>query len=46
MTRVGVIVAAIVAGILLAGGAAFGVAAIAGGPQTPANRNPYNYGPP
>ena len=46
MTRVSVIVASIVAGILLAVGAAYGVTAIATGPQTPANQNPYNYGTP
>ena len=45
-SRVGVIVASIVAGILLAAGAAYGVTAIATTPQTPANQNPYNYGPP
>jgi hypothetical protein len=46
VTRVGVIVVAIVAGILLATGAAYGVTAIATTPQTPANQNPYNYGTP
>jgi Protein of unknown function (DUF2613) len=46
VTRVSVIVASIVAGILLGAGAAYGVAAIATGPQTPANQNPYNYGTP
>jgi Protein of unknown function (DUF2613) len=46
VTRVSVIVASIVAGILLAAGAAYGVTAIATGPQTPANQNPHNYGPP
>ena len=45
-SRVGGIVAAIVAGILLAAGAAYGVTAIAATPQTPANQNPYNYGTP
>jgi hypothetical protein len=46
VTRIGVIVVSIVVGILLAGGAAYGVTAIATGPQTPANQNPYNYGSP
>jgi hypothetical protein len=46
VTRVGVIIASVVAGILLAAGAAYGVTAIATGPQTPANQNPYNYGTP
>jgi hypothetical protein len=46
VTRVGVIIAAVVAGILLAAGAAYGVTAIATGPQTPANQSPYNYGSP
>jgi hypothetical protein len=46
VTRIGVIVVSIVAGILLAAGAAYGVTAIATGPQTPANQNPYNYGSP
>jgi hypothetical protein len=45
-SRVGVIVASIVAGILLAAGAAYGVTAVAATPQTPANQNPYNYGSP
>jgi hypothetical protein len=45
-SRVGAIVASIVAGILLAAGAAYGVTAIATTPQTPANQNPYNYGSP
>lgn len=43
MSRVGTIIAAIVAGVLLAAGAAYGVTAIAAGPQTPPNQNPYNY---
>jgi hypothetical protein len=46
VTRVGVIIASVVAGILLAAGAAYGVTAVATGPQTPANQNPYNYGTP
>jgi Protein of unknown function (DUF2613) len=46
MTRVGVIVASVIAGILLAAGAAYGVTALATGPQTPANQSPYNYGTP
>lgn len=45
-SRVGVIVAAIIAGVVLAAGAAYGVSAIATTPQTPANQNPYNYGTP
>jgi hypothetical protein len=45
-SRVGVIVASIVAGILLAAGAAYGVTAVATTSQTPANQNPYNYGTP
>jgi hypothetical protein len=45
-SRLGVIVASIVAGILLAAGAAYGVTAVATTPQTPANQNPYNYGTP
>jgi hypothetical protein len=45
-SRVGVIIASVLAGILLAAGAAYGVTAIATSPQTPANQNPYNYGTP
>jgi hypothetical protein len=45
-SRVGVIIASIVAGIVLAAGAAYGVTAVATTPQTPANQNPYNYGTP
>lgn len=45
-SRIGVIIVAIVVGILLAGGAAYGVSAVATSPQTPANQNPYNYGTP
>lgn len=45
-SRAGVIIATIVAGILLAGGAAYGVSAVATSPQTPANQNPYTYGTP
>jgi Protein of unknown function (DUF2613) len=45
-SRIGVIIASIVAGIILAAGAAYGVSAVATSPQTPANQNPYNYGTP
>jgi hypothetical protein len=45
-TRAGIIIATILAGSLLAAGAAYGVTAIATTPQTPANQNPYNYGTP
>jgi len=46
VTRVGLIVASIVTGMALATGAAYGVAALAATPQTPANQNLYNYGAP
>jgi hypothetical protein len=46
VTRVGAIVASVIAGVLLAAGAAYGVTALATGPQTPANQNLYNYGTP
>lgn len=46
VTRLSLIVASIVTGMLLAAGAAYGVAALAAAPQTPANRNLYNYGAP
>ncbi len=45
-SRIGVIIASVVAGVLLAAGAAYGVSAVATTPQTPANQNPYNYGTP
>jgi hypothetical protein len=43
MSRVGAIIAAVITGVLLAAGGAYGVTAIATGPQTPPNQNPYNY---
>jgi hypothetical protein len=43
MSRAGALIAAVVAGVLLAAGAAYGVTAIAANPQTPPNQNPYNY---
>jgi hypothetical protein len=46
VTRLSLIVASIVTGMLLAAGAAYGVAALAAAPQTPANQNLYNYGAP
>lgn len=46
MTRLGLIVVSIVTGMVLAAGAAYGVAALGASPQTPANQNLYNYGTP
>jgi hypothetical protein len=44
--RLGLIIASIVTGMILATGAAYGVAALATPAQTPANQNLYNYGTP
>ncbi|HEX3489999.1 MAG TPA: hypothetical protein VHU92_11665 [Streptosporangiaceae bacterium] len=46
MARLGLIIASIVTGMILATGAAYGVAALATPAQTPANQNLYNYGTP
>ena len=46
VTRLGLIAASIITGMILATGAAYGVAALAAAPQTPANQNLYNYGTP
>jgi hypothetical protein len=46
VTRLGLIIASIVTGMVLATGAAYGVAALAAPAQTPANQNLYNYGAP
>ncbi len=46
VTRLSLIVVSIVTGMLLAAGAAYGVAALTAKPQTPANQNLYNYGAP
>jgi Protein of unknown function (DUF2613) len=46
MSRIAAIVASMIVGILLAGGAAYGVTALATSPQTPPNQSPYNYGTP
>jgi hypothetical protein len=45
-SRAAMIVAAVLVGLILAAGAAYGVSAVATSPQTPANQNPYNYGTP
>ena len=46
VTRLGLIAVSIVTGMLLAVGAAYGLAALTAAPQTPANQNLYNYGAP
>lgn len=46
VTRLGLIAASIVTGMILATGAAYGVAALAAPSQTPANQNLYNYNAP
>ncbi len=46
VTRLGLIAASIVTGMILATGAAYGVAALAAPSQTPANQNLYNYSAP
>ena len=46
MTRLGLIVASMLTGMILAVGAAYGVATLAAPSQTPANQNLYNYSAP
>jgi uncharacterized membrane protein len=46
VTHLGIIVASIVVGAMLAVGAAFGVSSVIGGSQSPPNQTLYNYGTP